>query len=135
MPPTRQQPPARPEPPINDDGSLSVPFPHCRGWHTDQPQLLPLVRVHSETGTPALYLCEAGQLDWVDRPIADLSPGPDGEGAELVYTHDWRAGDLVIYDNRCTLHCATWFDADKHNRLMWRTTTWGNPGPEYAGER
>ena len=114
----------------------------------DQPQLQPLVRVHPETGTPALYLCEAGQLDWVDGPIAGLSPGPHGEGAKLVYTlmrhatapefvytHEWQAGDLVIYDNRCTLHCATWFDADNHSRLMWRTTTWGNPGPEYAGER
>lgn len=114
----------------------------------DQPQLQPLVRVHPVTGIPALYLCEAGQLDWVDGPIAGLSSGPDGAGAELVYTlmrhatspefvysHAWQRGDLVVYDNRCTLHCATWFDADAHDRLMWRTTTWGNPGPDYAGEQ
>lgn len=114
----------------------------------DQPQRQPLVRVHPVTGRRALYLCEAGQLEWVNGPIDGMSPGPDGEGAELVYTlmthataprftytHDWQRGDLVIYDNRCTLHCATWFDAEAHSRLMWRTTTRGNPGPEYAGER
>lgn len=113
----------------------------------DQPQHQPLVRVHPVTGRRALYLCEAGQLDWRDGPIAGMEPGPDGEGAKLVYelmshataprftyVHEWRAADLVIYDNRCTMHCATWYDADRHQRLMWRTTTRGNPGPEYAGE-
>ena len=226
LPPTLQQPPARPEPPFNPDGSLPVQFPHRRGWHTDQsyrrpppdvslfyavlpsppgqgqtlysdgagaydalpdvmrqridgmmaihvrpgtgrseyavragdipevlglndqPQRQPLVRKHPVTGKRALYLCEAGQLDWLDGPVIGLEPGPDGEGAELIYTlmshatspqftytHEWEANDLVIYDNRCTLHCATWFDAQRHERLMWRTTTRGNPGPEYAGER
>ena len=43
-------------------------------------------------------------------------------------------GDVVIYDNRCTIHSATWFDAEKVDRVMWRTTVWGNPGPYYDGE-
>jgi len=43
-------------------------------------------------------------------------------------------GDLVIYDNRTLIHAATWFDAEQHQRLMWRTTVSGNPGAEYAGE-
>ena len=116
-------------------------LPHQRS----QPQ--PLVRMHPVTGRPALYLCEYGQMDWLDGPIVGMEPGPDGEGAELlhalmshctrqdyVYVHEWDAGDLVIYDNRCLLHCATWYDVESHDRLMWRTTVHGNPGPEYAGE-
>ncbi|MCZ6892634.1 MAG: TauD/TfdA family dioxygenase, partial [Gammaproteobacteria bacterium] len=51
------------------------------------------------------------------------------------YAHDWDAGDIVIYDNRSLVHAATWFDATRHSRLMWRTTVSGNPGKEYAGEK
>lgn len=114
----------------------------------EQPQRQPIVRVHPVTGRRALYLCEAGQMDWLIGPVAGLAPGPDGEGAALVYrlmTHvtqprftyvqEWERGDLIIYDNRCVLHCATWFDAAAHSRVMWRTTVTGNPGPAYAGER
>ena len=54
---------------------------------------------------------------------------------KFVYVHEWDKGDLVIYDNRTTLHAASWFDAEKHGRLMWRTTISGNPGAEYEGER
>ncbi len=114
---------------------------------TLRPQRQPVVRVHPVTGRRALYLCEGGQMDWVDGPFAGLEPGVDGAGAQLlyelmahytrpefVYVHEWRAGDLVVYDNRALIHCATWFDATVCERVMWRTTVSGNPGPEYAGE-
>jgi taurine dioxygenase len=117
-------------------------LPHQR------PQRHPIVRIHPVTGKPALYMCEAGQLDWVDGPIVGMEPGPDGEGAKLVYAlmehitqdhytyrHEWTKGDLVIYDNRNLLHAPTWYEADKYIRIMWRTTVMGNPGPEYAGEK
>lgn len=110
-----------------------------------QPQ--PVVRRHPVSGEPALYLCEAGQMDWIEGPFVGLPLGPDGEGAALLYrlmthftqpaftyVHDWNEGDLVIYDNRCLIHCATWYDAARYRRRMWRTTVWGKPGPEYAGE-
>jgi alpha-ketoglutarate-dependent taurine dioxygenase len=44
-------------------------------------------------------------------------------------------GDVLVWDNRCLLHAATWFDADHEARVMWRTTVSGNPGAAYAGER
>src|SRR5580704_2630985 len=110
-----------------------------------QPQ--PVVRIHPVSGKPALYLCEHGQMDWVDGPIVGMEPGPDGEGGKLldelmshmtqrqfVYVHEWDKGDVVIWDNRCLVHAATWFDANKEERLMWRTTVHGNPGAFYAGE-
>ena len=113
----------------------------------EQPQHQPVVREHPVTGKRALYLCESGQMDWIVGPFAGMERGPDGEGAALLYelmshytqprltyAHEWKNGDLIAYDNRCLAHCATWFDADRHERLMWRTTVWGNPGPLYAGE-
>jgi taurine dioxygenase len=113
-----------------------------------QPQRQPVVREHPVTGERALYLCEYGQMDWVDGPFQGLEPGPHGEGArllheimahltqpEFVYVHEWTPGDLVIWDNRCTVHAATWFDAERLERVMWRTTVSGNPGAAYAGER
>jgi alpha-ketoglutarate-dependent 2,4-dichlorophenoxyacetate dioxygenase len=40
----------------------------------------------------------------------------------FIYRHSWRQGDLVIWDNRCTLHRATEFDYLKHKRDLRRTT-------------
>ena len=224
--PSNRQPPARPNPPLTENGDLPVQFPQRRGWHTDQSfrrpppdislfyavlpcakgeghtmfadgegayaalaqdlkvqiddlkglhallatgrseeavrngiepkplmdhqrsQAQPVARVHPVTGQRALYLCEAGQMDWLEGPLVGLEPGPEGQGAELlyklmshltqprfVYAHDWDEGDLVIYDNRCLVHTATWYDVEKSDRIMWRTTVMGNPGETYAGER
>ena len=112
-----------------------------------QPQRQPLVRVHPVTGTTSLYMCGGGQMDFLTGPIAGMEAGPDGAGAALLfellhhlterrftYTHEWTEGDLVIYDNRNLLHAGTWYDADAHIRIMWRTTVRGNPDPTYAGE-
>jgi taurine dioxygenase len=124
-------------------GKMPRPFaPHERS----QPQ--PLVRAHPVTGQRALYLCEYGQMDWFDGPFVGMQPGPHGDGAalldelmshytrpEFVYVHEWAEGDLLVWDNRCLIHSATWYDADKEQRLMWRTTVHGNPGAIYAGER
>ncbi len=114
----------------------------------DGPQPQPVVRVHPETGRKAFYLCEREQMDWVHGPFVGMEPGPHGDGArllyelmahytrpEFVYVQEWQAGDMVIYDNRCTIHTATWFDAEQHGRVMWRTTVWGNPGKLYEGEK
>ncbi len=113
----------------------------------ERPQPQPVVRVHPVTGRRALYLCESGQMDWVEGPFVGMPPGPHGEAADLlfelmthmtcpefVYVHEWTRGDVLVWDNRCLVHAATWFDADKERRVMWRTTVRGNPGAAYAGE-
>jgi taurine dioxygenase len=112
-----------------------------------QPQRQPVVRVHPVTGKRALYLCEIGQMDWLNGPLVGMEPGPHGDGGallyelmthmtrpEFVYVHEWTKGDLVVWDNRCLVHAATWFDAATERRVMWRTTVSGNPGDAYAGE-
>ncbi len=111
-----------------------------------QPQ--PVVRVHPVTGRKALYVCERSQMDWFEGPFVGMEPGPNGAGArlldelmahftrpEFVYVHDWTEGDLLVWDNRCLIHTATWYDAANEQRMMWRTTVRGNPGPLYDGEK
>jgi taurine dioxygenase len=129
------------------DEVLAGTTPRELGSH-EQPQRQPLVRTHPVTGKRALYLCEYGQMDWVEGPFAGMQPGPHGDGAELmltlmshitrpefIYVHEWTLGDLIVWDNRCLVHAATWFDAETEGRLMWRTTVSGNPGAIYAGEK
>ncbi|MGZ8268161.1 MAG: TauD/TfdA dioxygenase family protein [Burkholderiales bacterium] len=43
--------------------------------------------------------------------------------AHLVYSHEWRAGDLVIWDNLATLHRGTRFDDSRYRRELRRVTT------------
>ena len=45
----------------------------------------------------------------------------------FVYRHEWREGDLVVWDNRSVLHRATPYDSVRDKRLMQRTTISGDP--------
>jgi alpha-ketoglutarate-dependent 2,4-dichlorophenoxyacetate dioxygenase len=85
-----------------------------------------LVRRHSGSGRNCLYVAShAAHI--IGMPLAE------GEAllAELiefktqprfVYIHTWRLGDLVIWDNRSTMHRATPFEATGHVRDMRRAT-------------
>jgi taurine dioxygenase len=129
------------------DAVLAGETPRPLGSH-ERPQRQPVVRVHPVTGRRSLYLCESGQMDWLEGPLVGMPPGPHGDGADLlfelmthmtrpefVYVHEWTRGDVLVWDNRCLVHAATWFDAETERRVMWRTTVRGNPGAAYAGER
>jgi alpha-ketoglutarate-dependent taurine dioxygenase len=85
-----------------------------------------LVNAHPATGERALYL-DPGTM----TGIAGLEPA-EGEAllAELsafatqdrfVYRHEWRPGDVVMWDNGFTLHRREWFDPAAR-RLLKRTT-------------
>ena len=87
----------------------------------------PLVRTLPRTGRRALYLASHASriIDW---------PVPDGRlllrdltehatQRQFVYRHTWRVGDLVIWDNRCTMHRATPFEDDRYKRELRRVTT------------
>ena len=43
-------------------------------------------------------------------------------GPEFTVKWNWQPGDIVAWDNRCTLHAATGFDYDRYTREMWRLT-------------
>ena len=60
----------------------------------------------------------------VDMPIdelLDFATNPD-----KVYTHKWREGDAVLWDNRAVVHRGRPFARDKHARVMIRTTIAGD---------
>jgi len=91
----------------------------------------PVVRTHPVTGRKSLYLSShAGEIvGW---------PMPEARGylrdliehatqREFVYTHKWRVDDLVMWDNRQTMHRARPFPA--HEPRDMRRTTLAGDGP------
>lgn len=95
------------------------------------PVIQPLVRVHPETGRMALYLSET-----VTTRIHGMTQA-ESEGIlgflfahsvrpEFTYRHSWRPFDLVLWDNRCTMHLAPKDYAEGERRYMCRTTLAGD---------
>jgi alpha-ketoglutarate-dependent taurine dioxygenase len=93
----------------------------------DAPPLVhPLVRVIPETGQKALFMGEhASHLDGF--PFAEgrarLEALTEHAVQErFVYRHNWRQGDMLMWDNRCLLHRADPnFDAAHFARVLHRT--------------
>ncbi len=87
----------------------------------------PLVRTIPRSGRRALYLAShASRI--VGWPVPEgrlrlLELTEHATRRELVYRHRWRVGDLVIWDNRATMHRATPFDDTTHRRELRRVTT------------
>ena len=85
----------------------------------------PLVRT-SASGRKALYLgWHAVSVEGLDEEegcalIDELYAFATQE--KYVYSHKWRQGDLVIWDNRCTMHAATPYERDRYKRDCRRTT-------------
>jgi alpha-ketoglutarate-dependent 2,4-dichlorophenoxyacetate dioxygenase len=88
------------------------------------PQML--VRTIPQNGRKSLYVAshagrifgmsdaEAGAL--IDELIAHVTQ------RQFVYTHRWRPNELVMWDNRCTMHRGTEYDDLRHVRDMRRVT-------------
>jgi taurine dioxygenase len=47
------------------------------------------------------------------------------EQPDFIYGHKWRVGDLLLWDNRCTLHARTDF-SDQERRLLRRVVIQGD---------
>ena len=54
------------------------------------------------------------------KQLMDLATRP-----EYVYRHRWSAGDVVMWDNRATMHRVTDYDGNKYRRAMQRTEILG----------
>ncbi len=96
----------------------------------------PLVRTLPRSGRRSLYLASHASriLDWpvpegrlLLRDLMEHATRP-----ELVYRHAWRVGDLVIWDNRATMHRACPFDDTTYRRELRRVTTLDVPEPALA---
>jgi len=86
----------------------------------------PVVRTHPPTGRKALYVNRLMTVRIEGLPAQESEDllamlFDHQERREFIYEHVWRVGDLVIWDNRCTLHARTDFSPDER-RLMRRVT-------------
>jgi alpha-ketoglutarate-dependent 2,4-dichlorophenoxyacetate dioxygenase len=85
-----------------------------------------LVRRHPGSGRVSLYLsAHIGRVEGMPTPegmalIRDLTE--HATQRELVYRHHWTKNDLVMWDNRCTLHRARPFADTTYPRDMRRVT-------------
>lgn len=87
----------------------------------------PLVRTLPRSGRNSLYLASHAstiigwQLQDARVMLRDLME--HATHPQFVHAHQWRDGDLVIWDNRATMHRATPFDDARHRRELRRVTT------------
>ena len=49
-----------------------------------------------------------------------------GTQAKYIYCHRWRDNDVLMWDNRCTVHCVTTYDAAKERRIVHRAVVQGD---------
>jgi alpha-ketoglutarate-dependent 2,4-dichlorophenoxyacetate dioxygenase len=96
-----------------------------------------LVRTNPINGRKAFYVgshaCEIVGMPTAEarallRELREAATRP-----ELVYTHRWQVGDLVMWDNRCMLHRGRPWDESRYRRVMHRTTVAGE-GPTAPDE-
>jgi taurine dioxygenase len=92
----------------------------------DNPDVLhPLVRTHPADGRKALWVStgtvkevvglprQAG-LELIDELVEFVTQD------RFVYRHKWAVGDVLVWDNRCTLHTGTLYDDTRYTRTMHR---------------
>jgi taurine dioxygenase len=85
----------------------------------------PLVYVHPETGRRGLYLGRRRNSYIEDASLEESNALLDeiwshATRDSLTWRHQWRPGDLVLWDNRCTMHRRDAFDPTTR-RIMHRT--------------
>jgi taurine dioxygenase len=95
-----------------------------RDW---KPVFHPIVRTHPETRRKALYFdpgkilriegLEPAESDALIDELTERMIQPDGE-----YHHQWRKGDIVIWDNRCSYHKAAGDYPPEEDRIHWRVS-------------
>jgi alpha-ketoglutarate-dependent taurine dioxygenase len=109
-------------------------FDTTMGYGMDvPPQLRPLVKVHPDTGRPALFIgrhahaipgLEAAESEALLDDLLSFACRPP-----RLYRHEWEPGDVVVWDNRCVLHRACEWDLAEA-RVMRHTRIAGTPATE-----
>lgn len=105
------------------------------GYHDGPIPLRPLVKIHSATGRPSLFigrhaygipgLTESESENLIDELITFACRAP------RTYQREWQPGDIVVWDNRCLLHRARPYDHGEP-RVMMHTRIAGDPATESA---
>ena len=93
----------------------------------------PVFRTHEETGRKAIYVNRLMTVKILDMEAEESNRllnilFDHAEKPEFVYSHEWRKGDVLLWDNRCSSHARTDFPSTER-RLMLRTTVEGTTRP------
>src|SRR5918992_1990053 len=94
----------------------------------------PIIIQHPESGEPALYVGRRRNAYIVGLPLEESERLLDEIWSYVetaVYRHRWALGDVVLWDNRTTMHRRDAFDA-KSRRIMHRTQIKGSHAPRRA---
>lgn len=90
----------------------------------------PIVRTHPETGRKCIFLGDhAETIEGMDYAEARRFIDALNErivAAARIYTHRWRPGDFMVWDNRCLLHKAESYDTAHEPRVIRRCTVIGD---------
>ncbi|HUB97462.1 MAG TPA: TauD/TfdA family dioxygenase [Stellaceae bacterium] len=106
---------------------VDVPDDLSRSLHYFQP----IFPIHPDTGRRTLFVdrlmtariegMSAAESDAILEELYEI-----GERRAFIYEHLWRLGDVLMWDNRCTIHARTWFPPEE-SRLLRRCTVEGEP--------
>ena len=96
----------------------------------NKPVSHPIVRTHPETGRRAMYVSPqfTRTIEGINKNEGDMLLATLLEHvtrSEFVWTHKWAVGDLVVWDNRCTMHRREPFEATE-KRILKRTQMFGD---------
>jgi len=89
----------------------------------------PVVRTHPDTGKKLLFVSErirnfVGMTEEESRPLLQFL-NEHATAPEFVYRHQWALNDVVMWDNRCTLHIALKDFDQRESRHMMRCSMRG----------
>lgn len=91
----------------------------------------PLFITHPETGRKTLFVDRLMTTRIEGMSEAESDAALDqlyeiGERRDFIFEHEWRLGDFLMWDNRCTIHARTDFPKEER-RLLRRCTVEGEP--------
>jgi len=89
----------------------------------------PIVRTHPETGRKCLYLGDHAEyilgMPYDEGRVLIEELNALAVHSDLTYEHRWKAGELLVWDNRCVMHRATAYDPATQRRVVRRCTVLG----------
>jgi taurine dioxygenase len=93
----------------------------------------PVVCTHPETGRRGLYLGRRRNAYIAGLPLAESESLLDelwsyATASDITWSHQWQPGDVVLWDNRCTMHRRDGFDPATR-RVLHRTQIKGETRP------